>query len=363
MSRLFALFGLAVLGLTGSSLAVEIVPIGVVFKDEEVALKLTFSNRRKEAVDLANATASCDCLRPWFVPMSVAADETVALPFAYVSHVTGRIDVVVEFRGAGSGSLQTTLVRGFVAERGWLISPEQLHAVNSTEMLTVIDVRDVERFLQAHLSRSSNMLPFALKARTDLRAKKVVLVDDGFAPDSLLEQVRTLRQLGFKDVVALEGGVPAWIRAGFAVEGASKSALSVATISPAEFARSSATTEWRIIEVAGETSRPPMPGTISVRDWTEAVSRLVPSDATGRARLASNVLIIASDSATYARTESQCPTATAASVFYLAGGRPALDAYHATQAALALSTHQITQARSATRSHPATAGGCKTCPK
>lgn len=339
----------------------EAASLGTVFRGEETAFQLPFTNHGKGAIWVVDAVSSCDCLVGRFKPLQVTPGETAQLPFAYRSATTGRISVSVQVRGAeGSTVLGAYAVTGFVADQAWLLAAAELSGRAAD--FVVVDVRSADRYAQAHIPRALNLPGFALKSRRDLKARPLVLIDDGCAPGLLLEQAAALRLQGFPRVFVLDGGMAGWMRGGGKAEGTSPGVLAVASIAAAEYVRTQADCDWRIIEIAPRPASGAGPVQAPGIDrWENLPSllRAMPPAAPGR--LPPRILVIAPDPATCARIESRFGGKSPVPFYYLADGRAALDALMAERAALATGSNRIVQVRPE-RGMPVRAGGCNTCP-
>lgn len=335
------------------------VPLGVVFRGEVARASLEFVHAvGSEALTLAGAETSCDCLSAQFSPVRVEPGQVVHLPFTYSSKATGRAEMTVTFLAPDRKSAGVVTVTVFVADREWLISPAVLQSRDVSEPITLIDVRSAAQFGAAHIPQAINVPAFAIKTRADLRERRVVLIDDGVAPDELLEDVRSLRLRGFKGVVVLEGGMPGWMRAGLPAEGTSVSTMSIAAVSPAAFVRARASAPWRVLEIG---SRGGDSGPGQFERWEDAAARL-PRREADPARLAANVLVIAPDATAHANIEARLQGPTAPPVFYLEGGQAALGEFLRAQALMAQGARLERQAPlQATRR--GVTHGCNTCPK
>ncbi len=78
---------------------------------------------------------------------------------------------------------------------------------------TVVDVREADRFESGHIVDALNLSPAELTANAAGRLKKkrpVLLVCDNGSGSARL--VGALRQAGFENAWALEGGLAAWLR-------------------------------------------------------------------------------------------------------------------------------------------------------
>jgi len=338
-----------------------LVRLGTVFRNEMTPQKIVVTAPADRDIEVASAKVTCDCLQPLFAPVTLHRGESHAFPFNYLSHGAGRVDVGVEFVSSTGAVVARATVVGFVTERASWLSVGDAAAEAKQGRAKILDLRRAERFAAGHIAHAENVQPFALKARTDLRGARIILVDDGFAPDAIADRILTLRQLGFKDVVALQGGMAAWVRAGQSVEGVGGSHWRAATISAAEFASANAASEWRIVE-ADAAVRPYADAT-KVADWNAAVrevGKLAPSPAD---RMPLNTLVVASSEADYERIERAVGATAPGPLFYVAGGRNALEQLGYTQTAVAAATHQMINVRSDAHAHGVVSGPCSSCGK
>jgi rhodanese-related sulfurtransferase len=227
----------------------------------------------------------------------------------------------------------------------------------------LIDTRSQERFARAHIPRSLNLAAFSIKTRVELRDRLLVLVDEGFAPGLLLEEATELRRSGFSHVIVLDGGLAAWVRQGGTAEGLQPSALAATSVSASDFVRTRRNAEWRVLEM--ERRAPgisPLDFAIEQDRGGDISKRLAALSASAAGRQAPRILIIAPEGEACARIEARLGAANTAPIYYLSGGRVALDSYRAEQAALVQQPHQLIQLRP-NRGLPISAGGCSTCPK
>lgn len=341
------------------ALLAEHVPMGVVLRDETSADAFTVVNQGKEPLLVALAEASCDCLTMDSLPLVVAPGETRRLPFHYRSSVTGGFAVDVKLLGPdGVTVVDRHSVAGFVADRSWFVDVGAARALAKAGGVVFVDVRTAAKFSAAHIPRSLNLPAFALKARAAWRQQSLVLVDEGFAPDAMFALVAELRAIGFASVRVLDGGLPAWIRGDGAVEGTSTSALVAAHVTAAEFARAASTAEWRVFDLS-EASRETIPGIVAVARPEDLVAALGAETRDAAGRVTPSVLVIAPDDATHARVEALAAMRPAARIYFLAGGRAALDRFVQEQLALATNDRPLLFVHSRQATRPA--GNCAPC--
>jgi rhodanese-related sulfurtransferase len=79
---------------------------------------------------------------------------------------------------------------------------------------TIVDLRDAEKFADGHIVDAINLTPAELASKPEARLKKkkkpVLLVCDTGASSAKL--VNAIRQAGFEDTWALDGGLAGWMR-------------------------------------------------------------------------------------------------------------------------------------------------------
>jgi rhodanese-related sulfurtransferase len=99
------------------------------------------------------------------------------------------------------------------------VSLEAFQKMHAQGRVTVIDVRAAESFAAGHIPKAISVPWDQVEARAaEIRAKAgrgtVVTYCSCPTEHLSLEAARTLRKLGFTDVVALTGGYTAWVAAG-----------------------------------------------------------------------------------------------------------------------------------------------------
>ncbi len=343
MTRLILALFVTVLAACG--LHADIVRLGVVVKNTEVSVSFVFKNTGTAPVALGGFTSSCSCLTLADPPASVAAGQAVTIAGVYRSSAPGMIEVLALLTSGGSSSVVERFgVTGFVTEPEWLVSVDEAAALHKVDEIRILDTRSAGRYEEAHIPRSINIPAFALKTRTDLRGDAVVLVDEGYALEVLLAEATKLRQLGFKRVRVLHGGIPAWARKGNVIEGKRADIESIAKISAADFARASAITNWRVVEWKG----------------TQAAAEVAEAASNNRGPL----LIVAATESAYAEIAKRMGASFGVSpVYYLSGGGAELATFRQAQAALAAHSGQTFQLKPEHRATFGSTSGCGSCPK
>lgn len=342
MTRQFMLFLVA--GLMTTALHAGSVRLGVVQKNTDTPVSFVFKNTGDASVALGELKSSCSCLTVTQLPTSVAAGESVSISGVYRSVNPGKIEVVALLTGqAPSSVVKQFTVTGFVVEPDWLVTVEEAATRYAAGDIQILDTRKSERYEEAYIPRSINLLSFALRTRSDLRSSSLVLVDEGFAPDVLLTELMRMRQQGFTRVQVLQGGIPLWARRGLPIVGKRIDTQSLAKISAADFTRASASTNWAVINWAGSQSGSELHATVE--------------------KTFGPLLVVASSESGYAEVEKYVVrSANDAVVYYLAGGIAELDAFRQTRAAIADNSGQTFQIKAEHRATFGSTSGCGSCP-
>lgn len=76
--------------------------------------------------------------------------------------------------------------------------------------VTWVDVRSAAAFEENRIPGSIRIPLFAVKTKGFLRTRSIVLVDEGAGSESLEEEVRKMRKMGFAHVTIWYGGLHAW---------------------------------------------------------------------------------------------------------------------------------------------------------
>ncbi|HWC01694.1 MAG TPA: rhodanese-like domain-containing protein [Methylomirabilota bacterium] len=99
------------------------------------------------------------------------------------------------------------------------IAPEDVQRyLEAGEVIVVIDLRPLDSFRQGHVTRAQSLPVAELRRRQAEipRAGRVVLC--GATPEEAAAAYRALRDAGYRNVMVLAGGFPAWTRLGLPVE-------------------------------------------------------------------------------------------------------------------------------------------------
>ncbi len=108
----------------------------------------------------------------------------------------------------------------------------------------VIDVRSAEAFRRVHIQGSINLPEYAIRTKHYLKKAKLLLVNDGYAYDSLIQTCQRLKSQGYKNVSVLAGGIKAWIARENAIAIDPRYHLQESVISPHQLMAARAETAW-----------------------------------------------------------------------------------------------------------------------
>ncbi len=115
--------------------------------------------------------------------------------------------------------------------------------------ITFIDVRPELEFEKFHIPGSINIPLFAIKTKTFLKSRGLVLVNEGYSYTQLEQECLNLRSAGFS-VWILDGGLNYWKQAGSIIEGDMFAQKDLNKIAPEMFFLEKDYDNWLIIDVS-----------------------------------------------------------------------------------------------------------------
>ena len=225
------------------------VPLGTVRVGEPKLLEVSLDNPGRSPLRVLAAVPTCDCLKVLAAPRELAAGRQETLSLAFEAEKVGAVDVVLTVRFAGEPAPPRSFrFTGLVTAAHAGKPPE--HLVTATSLLqgtgsvaaegaapVYVDVRAVAKFQRAHVPGAVNVPLFAVKTRTHLKARPVVLVAEGYDDGALGDECRRLHELGWEKAAILRDGMSAWAAAGGKLEGDRPADPGLDAIAPADFAR------------------------------------------------------------------------------------------------------------------------------
>jgi rhodanese-related sulfurtransferase len=148
-----------------------------------------------------------------------AADLLVGKDFSPVYEMIGGIDawiskeypVIVE--NSASGTTE-------VIEINYITADELNAKLNKNEDIIILDVRSEDSYMIEHIKDAVNIPYSELEGRTgDLdNTKEIIIYCDNYDCGLSKNAVSLLVKVGFKNVLALEGGIESWQDKGYPVE-------------------------------------------------------------------------------------------------------------------------------------------------
>ncbi len=193
------------------------------------------------------------------------------------------------------------------------------------DKITLVDVRDPRAFDEFHIPRSINLPAYAIKAKAFLKAKPVVIVNEGRTHGELMQACDQLKRRGFRQVSVLQGGLNAWRDRMAPLAGSRAAQARLNQISPLEFMAAQQERRWIVIDASGGNQ---------LTDQLFAEQGVIPYRANERAFMAAlntelqrtkqgvphGTLVVTRDGDGYAPIEQVLQRHGLHNVFYLEGG-------------------------------------------
>lgn len=210
----------------------EIVDFGLVEADSEIRHSFVIPNKRGDVLRISKVSSSCDCLHILSYPSEIPAGGSGKLEIRLIPFQAGDVahDVSVEtenaltlhyqLKGSIKGEISKTkkdeIPGDFFTRRirkrdaGMAVSVENVlgKKVAKRDVL-LVDVRDEAEFERFSIPGSINVPLFALKTKTFLKSRPLVLIDKGYSYRQLEEECKKLRAAGFSASI-LNGGLNRW---------------------------------------------------------------------------------------------------------------------------------------------------------
>ncbi len=204
-----------------------------------------------------------------------------------------------------------------------------LEKLPKKQKMLLIDVRRREKFEKFNIPGSINIPLFAIKTKPFLKAKPLILINEGYTYTNLERECERLRKSGF-NVWLLNGGLNYWRALGAPLRGDLFSQKALNKISPRNFHAEKDNNSWLMIDVSPSKStdaRSLIPQSIFIPRLNEEkkfILTLKRTLATYRDKPFVSVLIWNEKGEQYDDIEKSVRNANFKNVFYLKGG---VDAY------------------------------------
>jgi rhodanese-related sulfurtransferase len=141
---------------------------------------------------------------------------------------------------------------------------------------TVVDVRPAAEHEAFRLRGSLNMAASALRTRTVLKSKTIVLVGSGKGEIELYAACASLRGQGFRQVRVLRGGMASWLSQGQPVDGIAPDAAQLSSLSAAQlWAESRFDANVVLLHPSQEALQQQLPFGIPLRDASASTVKAV----------------------------------------------------------------------------------------
>lgn len=200
---------------------------GKVEGNSALTCELRLTNANSTPLLVEKVSASCDCLSVVSYPNSIAPHGLGRVLVAVKAQDPGRHDwtvwvEMVQSTATRQGVFTVTATVEEVTRSentvSCLLSAGDFLASYDQSQDAIIDVRSWDRFVSVHIPGSMNLALYAVKTKSILMGRRIVLLNEGHENETLLSEIGKLRQNGFQLAHVLDGGLRAWQRAGGEVE-------------------------------------------------------------------------------------------------------------------------------------------------
>lgn len=208
------------------------------------------------------------------------------------------------------------------------------------EGLVVVDTGSDHERRQVWIPGSLASAPQALRYRAHLARSPLLLVPRGPAASELLAVCRDLRARGFHAVGVFEGGLRAWVHAGYPVAGDAAARRELSQVHAADVWRDRDTARWLVVDATAG-------GTSAVRELSRRTVRIPAGDmprfqaalrwAVGRHEARQRppfVVVVDDDGARRVALEAVVAAADRPHVYFLVDGADGLERFRAAHRAI-----------------------------
>ncbi len=205
-------------------------------------------------------------------------------------------------------------------------SSVQNRLTSKRSSIILVDVRSVGSFNKIRIAGSINIPLYAIRTKTFLKSKPLVLVNEGYGYSKLIDECSRLKNTGFTSVSILNGGLNGWIGEDSHLEGNHFDQKNINRISPRSFFEDKDYKDIIVINIVKEqNSQVPslisrslsVPFSKDISKLTEEVKSKISS--TGKSKPL-YVLIVCDDEEVYEKIDKYIRSQITWTVFYLEGG-------------------------------------------
>jgi len=197
---------------------------------------------------------------------------------------------------------------------------------------TIVDVREKGQFEAVNIPGAINIPLFAVKTKTFLKAKPLIMVNEGYAYEPLERTCAHLRNNGFKAWI-LDGGLTAWKQKGGPLHGDPFQQQGLNKVPAPIFYAEKAFDNWLIVNITSSKQTNPsplMPEAINVpltKNATSFVTALKKVVAQRKDNPLLLVMLFNEKGEGYEAIEQPLQEAGIAKLFFLSGGLEAYDRF------------------------------------
>ena len=182
--------------------------------------ELIVENNSDKNLEVGVLKSSCDCLEIVDYPSKIDSGKSAVVKIKVEAVKVGAFAYLIELFGWDDKKPTFTLICEVdVIENSDTITSKKIDYINAellierlnqNENFIFIDVRLPKKFAAAHIRGAINMPLETIKARTFLKTKKIVIIDNGWGETLTETEIIKLKVRGFKSVYLLFGGIKAW---------------------------------------------------------------------------------------------------------------------------------------------------------
>jgi len=237
--------------------------LGTMLLGEVQLHNLTIENQTLETLEIGFLKSSCECLKIIEYPSKIDAGKSAVVKIKIDAVKPGAFAYLIEMFGWNSKkSIFDFVCDVDVIENSDTISSKNIEYINANSLIKslqqnekfiLIDVRLSKKFAAAHIRDSINMPLETIKARTFLKSKNIVIIDDGWGNSLTEMEIVKLNTMGFKSVNLLFGGLKTWRDNGGGVAGVGGD-ISINEVEPKALFRGLNSKKWTIIDVTLSTN-------------------------------------------------------------------------------------------------------------
>ena len=201
-------------------------------------------------------------------------------------------------------------------------------------------MRNSQAFQRYHIPGSLNVLPHALKTKTFLKSKHLILLNQGHSYHQLEELALSLKSAGFRQISILEGGLNQWIKQIGSLPGDLLAQRDIQEMTPAQFWPEHDYEHWLVVNLSPTQSTQqqlsPSVINLSFSDQSKTFIEQLTSAITKRTQtgISPYILITSGQGEGYPKVQASLRQHEWPPIFYLRGGIQAYQQFIGQQIAI-----------------------------